>query len=165
MSIVVTMYGTGDAIDDFTVSLFDGEGWSSDSPAYQYCSNINELERKDDKWIHAFIVKENKKIKFVKPGEPAFDALVDLDYYSIRRVITGINDNVLARALKGAKKETLKAVLRNMSKKSARELFENIKCMDTVSSEDVKEAQKQVIKVMQRLSDKGELNFALFDGI
>jgi len=164
MSIVVTMYGTGDAIDDFTVSLLDENSYG-DSPAYEYCSNINELELKDDKWIHAFIVKENKKIKLVKPGEPYFDALVDFDGYSIQRVIRGIDDKVLARALKGANKETLKAVLRNMSKKSARELFKEMKCMDTVSSEDVKEAQKQVIKVMQRLRDKGELNRALSDDI
>jgi len=162
MSIVITMYGTGDAIDDFTVNDFGGDGYRND-PASNYCSNINELELKDDKWIRAFIVKENKKIKLVKPGEPAFDALVDLDGYSIRNVIREIDDKVLAMALKGAKKETLKAVLRNMSKRSARELVENLKCMDTVSSEDVKEARKHVIKTMQHLVDIGEISFALFD--
>jgi hypothetical protein len=155
MSIVVTMYGTGDAIDDFTVTLFDGERYSDD-PANYYCSNINGLELKDDKWIHAFIVKENKKIKLAKPGEPDFDAIGDLNRYSIRRVIEEIDDKVLTRALKGAKKETLKAVLRNMSKTSARELVENLKSMDTVSSEDVKEARKHVIKTMQHLVDIGE---------
>lgn len=154
-TIVVTLCGTGDAIDDFTVTLFDEEGYG-DSPVYKYCSNINELKLKDDKWIHASIVKENKKVKFVKPGEPDFDELVDLDRYSIRSVIREIDDNVLAQALKGAQKETLKAVLRNISKKDASELIENIKRMNTVSSEDVKQARKQVVKVMHRLMDRGE---------
>jgi len=156
-TIVVTLYGTGNTIDDFSVTLFDADIRYNENTIQDYCNNINELELKDDNWIYASIVKENRKIKFVKPVYTDFDVLGVLDNNSVQRVLRKIDSNFLAQALKSAKKETFMAVLRNMSKRAARMLIEDMEYMGPVREIDVKEAQRQIVEIIRHLEDTGEI--------
>jgi len=155
-TIVLTLYGTGEVINDFTITLFDENSYNfGKKSVHAYCSNINELELKDDRWVYASIVKENQKTKLVKPGHTDFDILGTLDDRAIQRVIAEVDSNILAQALKTAKKETLKAVLRNMSKRAAKMLIEGMEYMGPILLRDVKEARKKVVEVIQRLESWG----------
>jgi len=157
-TIVLTLYGTGNAINDFTVTLFDGNSYGYDrNAAVEFCSMINELEIKDDKWIHASVINENRKIKFEKPNYIVFDMLGTLDDLSIQKVHREVNSQELAKALKTAKKETLKAVLRNMSKRAAKMLLEDMEYMGPVRITDVKEAQSHIVEIIRHLEDTGEI--------
>jgi len=91
--IVLTLYGTGKVINDFTITLFDNKSYGfGKSSAQEYCNNINDIELKDDNWIYATIVKKNKKIKFEKPGSYTdFDLLSTLDDISIQKVLRDVN--------------------------------------------------------------------------
>jgi hypothetical protein len=87
-TIVLTLYGTGKVINDFSITLLDNSSnFCGHTTAHDYCSNINELKLRDDNWIYASIVNENQKIKFEKPLNIDFDILSALDDNSIQRVI------------------------------------------------------------------------------
>ena len=157
-TIVITLYGTGNAINDFTVTLFDENrsGWS-ESNVNDYCSNINGLELKDDNWIYAFKVKENEKIKVENPRKSDFDIISTLDDRAIQSVLREVDCIELGKALKSAKKETLKAILRNMSKRAARMLIEDMEYMGPVRSADVDEARRRIVSIIRHLEDTGEI--------
>ena len=157
-SIVLTMYGTGEAINDFTVTLFDAESYRA-STVENYCANINDIELKDNNWIYATIIKENQKIKFEKPIiHTDIDTLCILDNLAIQKVLREVDSNDLCKALKSVKKETLKAVLRNISKRAARMLFENMEYMGPVRSSEVNEAQRKIVSIIKRMEFTGEIN-------
>jgi flagellar motor switch protein FliG len=152
------MYGTRKAISDFSVTLFDNSNYSIETIAEDYCSNINALELKDDNWIHAIIVKENQKIEFIKPRYIDFDMLNTLDNRAIQKVIRKVNNHyVFAKALKSAKNETVIAVLRNISKRAARMLVDNMEYMGPIRFIDVIEARSQVVEIIRGLEKTGEI--------
>jgi len=157
-TIVITLYGTGNAINDFTVTLFDENrsGWN-ESNVNDYCSNINGLELKDDNWIYAFKVKENEKIKVENPRKSDFDIISTLDDRAIQKVLREVDCIELAKALKSAEKKTLKAILRNMSKRAARMLIEDMQYMGPIRSADVNEARERIVKIIRQLEDTGEI--------
>jgi len=164
-TIVLTLYGTGKAINDFTVTLFNKDRHSYDNNTVKdYCSNINELELKDDNWIYATIVKENQKTKFEKPGSYTdFGILGTLDDISIQRVIQKVERYELAKALKSAEKKTRIAILRNMSKKAARMLIEDMEYMGPILSADVNEARRKIVNIIQHLEDTGKITVPRFN--
>jgi flagellar motor switch protein FliG len=156
-TIVLTLYGSGKAINYFTVSLFDNSGHFNNAIAQNYCSNINELELKDENWIYASIVDENKKIKFEKPRQISIDILDAFDARSIQRVIREVDTQELGKALKAVKKEIFGIVLRNMSKRAAMMLIEDMEYMGPVRLEDAQGAQMKILSIIRHLEDIGEI--------
>jgi hypothetical protein len=163
--IVLTLYGTGETIDDLTVTLFDKENYYRDDSIQDYCTNINELELKDNKWIYAFAAKENEKIKIENPLKCDFDIISTLDDKIIQTVIREAGNHELQKALKTAKKETFKAILRNMSKRAAKTLIEGMEYMGPIRLLDVKEAQRKIGSIVRRYKQTTNQIFNLDDFI
>jgi hypothetical protein len=161
-TIVLTMYGTGEAINNVTVTLFYADGYDR-TTVQDYCHNINELELKDDNWIYAFTVKENEKFRLEKPKKfTGLDVLCSLDDHAIQMVIREINHFVLPQALVSADKKTLSAVIRNMSKRAAKMLIENMEYQRRIPKKDIQEAQKKVVDVIQHLAMAGQITVPKF---
>ena len=157
-TIVLTLYGTKEAISDLSITLFDTTGgFYEKSKAQEYCSNINDLELKGDNWVYATIIKENQKNKLIKPGHTNFDVLGSLDDLTIQKLLREINEHELAEALKSAKKNVLSAVLRNMSKRSAIMLIETMEYMGQIPLKQAKEAQKKIVEIINHLEDIGDI--------
>jgi flagellar motor switch protein FliG len=157
-TIVLTMYGTGEVIDNVTVTLFDKSSNYGSDQAQDYCNNINELELKDYKWIHAVKIKENKKIMIEKPRRITdFSILCSLDDQAIQKIVREIDNNLLALALKSTDKNMLIAVLRNMSKRAAKTLIEDMKNMLGISQNDIQDAREKITSIIQHLEDVGEI--------
>jgi len=163
ITIVLTMYGTGDIIDDLTVTHFDDTNYYRNNSIEDYCTNINTLELKDNKWIYAFTVKENEKIKVENPLKCDFDIISTLDDMLIQRVIREVGNSELQIALKSAKKETFKAILRNMSKRTAKTLIEGMEYMGPVRLFEVKEAQRKISSIVRRYKQTSNQTFSLDD--
>jgi flagellar motor switch protein FliG len=151
-TIVLTLYGTKEAISDFSITLFD-----EDRKAFDFCSNINELNLKDDEWVYAAIIRENQKNKLVKTGYTDFDVLCSLDDRTIQKVLREIDKYELAEALKSAKKDVFSAVLRNMSKRSAIMLIEDMEYMGPVMAKHVQKAQNHIVEIIRHLEIFGEI--------
>jgi hypothetical protein len=156
-TIVLTMYGTGKVTNEFSVTLFDTSYRYDDTAAKDYCSNINAFELKDDNWVYAAIIKENQRTKFGNPETIDFDILSTLDNRSIQTVLQNIKHWEFSKALKIAKKEIFYAVLKNMSKRAARMLLEDMKYMGPIRLIDVKDAQSKIVEVILHLEDAGKI--------
>jgi flagellar motor switch protein FliG len=133
-------------------------GFFEKNTVQSYCSNINDIELKDDNWIYADIIEENEKITLKIPEILTyFNILSSLDDLSIQKVLRQISHETLSQALKSADKNILHSVLRNISKIEAKMLIEDIKYSFTVSKEATKEARRNIVKTIRHLEDTGEI--------
>jgi hypothetical protein len=158
--IVLTMYGKNDIIENISVSLFDrNEQYYSEAKwnAVNYCNNINDLELKDGQWIYASIIDENKKIILLKP--PKFDIINRLDDRALQKVLREISNIDLAKALLETTEETKEKVYKNMSKRAARMLNEDMETLKDVNANDIKSSQANIVEIIRRLADHGEIIF------
>ncbi len=85
-----------------------------------------------------------------------FDELVELDDRSIQRVLREVDSMTLTRALKGAKAVAEK-IFRNMSRRAAEMLSEDMEFMGPVRICDIESARSEIIKIVKRLESNGEI--------
>jgi flagellar motor switch protein FliG len=155
-TIVLTLYGNKTTISDFSINLFDGSSWHN-TAAQNYCNNINELELKDDNWVYSTVIEENKKTRFTKPRFYDFNILSSLDDRSIQEVLRKVDNHILGKALKAENKGMFSAILRNMTKRAAIMLIEEMDYMGPIRLKDVQEAQRSIISIIRHLEDTGQI--------
>jgi flagellar motor switch protein FliG len=161
-AIVLTTYGKDDNVECFSISLFNKNephySWSS--KAYNYCDNINALELKDNKWVCAGIIHENKKIILPKrPLQLNFDTINQLDDRSIQKVIRELDTTELVKALLGASEETKEAIFRNCSEKVVELLEDDMEALRGISEKKIKSSQNKILEIIKHLIDCKELVF------
>lgn len=86
-----------------------------------------------------------------------FDNLVDVDDRGIQTLLREIQGEVLQKALKGAEQPLKDKVFKNMSKRAAEMLQDDLEAMGPVRISDVEAAQKEILTVARRLADSGEI--------
>jgi hypothetical protein len=155
-SIVLTVYGQNESTEGISISLFDKSMYSTSSNnAINYCNTINGLELKDNQWIHAGIIDENKKIILQK--HPQFDIINKLADLSLQRILREVSKNDLAKALVNIDESTMEKINRNMTKRSAKMLQEDINALHSIDHNDIKLSRRKIIDAIQRLINTGEI--------
>ncbi|MBW6391416.1 MULTISPECIES: flagellar motor switch protein FliG [Halomonadaceae] len=86
-----------------------------------------------------------------------FENLMDLDDRSIQLVLKEIDTNSLVVALKGAPEGLMEKFLRNMSRRAADLLREDMEARGPIRVSQVEAEQKAVLQVVRRLADSGEI--------
>lgn len=86
-----------------------------------------------------------------------FGSLVEVDDRGIQRLLREISTDSLVLALKGAEEELRDKVFRNMSKRAAEMLREDLEAKGPVRLSEVEGAQKEILSVARRLAESGEL--------
>ncbi|MGF1686040.1 flagellar motor switch protein FliG [Photobacterium japonica] len=86
-----------------------------------------------------------------------FDNLSDVDDRGIQILLRDVPQDLLQKALKGADDTLREKILRNMSKRAAEMLQEDLEAMGPIRVADVEAAQKEILSVARRLSDAGEI--------
>jgi len=86
-----------------------------------------------------------------------FDDLVKLDNKSIQMVLREVASDVLIAALKGAQPELKDLILSNMSSRAAETLREDLESRGPMRLSEVEAQQKEILKVVRRLSDEGQI--------
>ncbi|NIC04312.1 flagellar motor switch protein FliG [Billgrantia bachuensis] len=86
-----------------------------------------------------------------------FENLMDLDDRSIQLVLKEIDTNSLVVALKGAPEGLMEKFLRNMSRRAADLLREDMEARGPIRVSQVEAEQKSVLQVVRRLADSGEI--------
>ncbi len=86
-----------------------------------------------------------------------FDNLIDVDDRGIQTLLRDVPQEVLQKALKGAEDNLREKIYRNMSKRAAEMLQDDIEAMGPIRVSDVEGAQKEILSVARRLADAGEL--------
>lgn len=86
-----------------------------------------------------------------------FDNLLDVDDRSIQVILREISTDVLVVALKGADTALQEKIFKNMSKRAAELLRDDLEAKGPVRVSEVEAAQKEILSVARRLADEGEI--------
>src|SRR6201986_2296636 len=87
-----------------------------------------------------------------------FDNLLDVDDRGIQALLREVGSDTLAVALRGAEPEVQEKVLKNMSKRAAEILKDDMEARGPVKLTDVEAAQKEIVVIAQRLSEEGTIS-------
>jgi flagellar motor switch protein FliG len=86
-----------------------------------------------------------------------FENLLDVDDRGIQLLLREVTNETLILALKGADNNMKEKIFKNMSKRAAEMLRDDLDAMGPVKLSDVETAQKEIIAVARRLAESGEL--------
>jgi len=97
------------------------------------------------------LVEEIRRLMFV------FDDLTKLSDKDIQTVLKNVETSQWAMALKGADDELKQRILGNMSQRAAQLLEEEMDYLGPVKLSEVESVQQQIVDVVRRLEDAGQL--------
>ncbi|MCW8956416.1 MAG: flagellar motor switch protein FliG [Gammaproteobacteria bacterium] len=86
-----------------------------------------------------------------------FENLIDVDDRGIQALLREISSDTLTVALKGADENIKEKILRNMSKRAAEMLREDMEARGPIRLSEVEAAQKEILTTARRLADEGDI--------
>ncbi|PKO33475.1 MAG: flagellar motor switch protein FliG [Betaproteobacteria bacterium HGW-Betaproteobacteria-7] len=86
-----------------------------------------------------------------------FENLMDIDDRSIQMILREIQSDSLILALKGASPDLREKIFKNMSQRAAEMLREDLESKGPVRLSEVEAEQKEILKVVRRLADEGQI--------
>lgn len=86
-----------------------------------------------------------------------FDNLSDVEDRGIQAILREVSTDVLVLALKGADTSLQEKIFRNMSKRAAELLRDDLEAKGPVRVSEVEDAQRDVLSTARRLADEGEI--------
>ncbi|MCK7595150.1 flagellar motor switch protein FliG [Pseudomarimonas salicorniae] len=89
-----------------------------------------------------------------------FDDLGNLDDRAIQTMLREVPNDKLGLALRGGDPKVKEKILKNMSQRAAQILQEDMEAKGPVRLSEVEEAQKEILGIVRRLADEGQLQMA-----
>ena len=86
-----------------------------------------------------------------------FENLIDVDDRGVQTLLREVPGELLQKALKGADDQLKDKFMKNMSKRAAEMMLEDLAAMGPVRVSDVEAAQKEILSIARRLADAGEI--------
>ena len=86
-----------------------------------------------------------------------FENLIDVDDRGVQSLLREVPGELLQKALKGADDQLKDKFMKNMSKRAAEMMLEDLAAMGPVRVSDVEAAQKEILSIARRLADAGEI--------
>ena len=86
-----------------------------------------------------------------------FDNLIDIDDRGIQTMLREVQSDALVIALKGAQEEMREKIFKNMSQRAAEMLREDLESRGPVRLSEVEAEQKEILKVVRRLAEEGQI--------
>ena len=119
---------------------------------------LNSVDRGTEKYIMETLEIEDVELaEEIKKRMFVFEDIVTLDSTSIQRFIREVDNNELAIALKGATEEVQEIIFKNMSKRMAEMIKEDMEFMGPIRLRDVEEAQQKIVNIIRKLEEAGEI--------
>ena len=87
-----------------------------------------------------------------------FDNLKDVDDRGIQMLLREVQTDTLILAMKGADETLKEKIFKNMSKRAAETLRDDLEAKGPVRVSDVETAQKEILTVARRMADAGEIS-------
>jgi flagellar motor switch protein FliG len=88
-----------------------------------------------------------------------FENLMDIDDRGIQILLREVQSDSLVIALKGAAWELREKIFKNMSSRASEMLREDLEAMGPIRVSEVEAQQKQILQIVRRLADEGQLVF------
>lgn len=135
-------------------------GSDASSVAHNILLSLDESSRRN---IEARLLTERKDTlrEIIKASFWYFSDIIYLDDRAIQKCLREIDNATLAKALKGGEYTVINKITRNMSKRAATMLLEDMEYMGPVRKKDVYEAQEEFIRIVKKLEEKGEIVVAI----
>ena len=86
-----------------------------------------------------------------------FDNLADVDDRGIQSLMREVSSDVLVLALKGADEAIKETIFKNMSKRAAELLRDDLEAKGPVRISEVESAQKEILTIARRMAEAGEI--------
>ena len=86
-----------------------------------------------------------------------FENLIDLDDRGVQALLREVPGDQLQRAIKGADEQLKDKIFKNMSKRAAEMMQDDLEAMGPIRVSEVEAAQKEILTIARRLSDAGEI--------
>jgi flagellar motor switch protein FliG len=86
-----------------------------------------------------------------------FENLMDIDDRSIQLILREVQSDSLILALKGASPDLREKIFKNMSQRAAEMLREDLESKGPVRLSEVEAEQKEILKIVRRLADEGQI--------
>ena len=119
---------------------------------------LNTVDRSTEKHImESLEIEEPELADEIRKKMFVFEDILLLDDRAIQRVLRDVDNNDLAIALKNANEEVQGVIFKNLSKRLAAMIKEDMEFMGPVRMKDVEEAQQKIVGVIRRLEDAGEI--------
>ncbi|MCB1199483.1 MAG: flagellar motor switch protein FliG [Leptospiraceae bacterium] len=119
---------------------------------------LNQVDRGTEKSIIEALEEEDPELaEEIKKKMFVFEDIVLLDDKSIQRVMREIDMQDLAKALKAVDTDVQEKIFRNMSKRAAALLREDMEFMGPIRIKDVEEAQQKIVNIIRKLEEDGEI--------
>ncbi len=87
-----------------------------------------------------------------------FDNLKEVDDRGIQALLREVSSDVLIIALKGSDEEMKEKIFKNMSKRAAELLRDDLEAKGPVKISEVEGAQKDILTIARRMADAGEIS-------
>ncbi len=131
---------------------------SVDAKIKKMADMLRLLEKSDRMELLAAIAEQDaEKADKIKEYLYQFEDLLAIADRSMQKLLSQIDSKNLAMALKGSSDAIREKVMNNLSKRARESLEEEMEFLASVSANQIKEAQKTVVDVIQRLDQAGEL--------
>ncbi|MDR2864188.1 MAG: flagellar motor switch protein FliG [Spirochaetaceae bacterium] len=122
---------------------------------------LNLVDRSSEKQIIEALEEEDPELaEEIKKKMFVFEDIVMLDDRSIQKVLREVDTQELSKALKSVDSEVQDKIFRNMSKRAAQMLKEDMEFMGPVRLKDVEESQQKIVSIIRHLEDTGEVVIA-----
>ncbi|CDF58020.1 flagellar motor switch protein FliG [Thermobrachium celere] len=119
---------------------------------------LNNVDRTTEKSILEELDRHQPELaEKIRDSMFVFEDIISLDNASIQRILREVDMKVLALALKGCSEEVANIIYSNMSKRAAQTLKEDLEFMGPVRLVDVEKAQQQIVSIIRRLDEAGEI--------
>jgi flagellar motor switch protein FliG len=119
---------------------------------------LNNVDRGTEKIIIEALEEEDPELaEEIKKRMFVFEDIVLLDDRSIQKVLREVDTQELAKALKGVDNDVQEKIFRNMSKRAASLLREDMDFMGPIRLRDVEEAQQKIVNIIRKLEDAGDI--------
>ncbi|WP_350344948.1 flagellar motor switch protein FliG [Proteinivorax tanatarense] len=122
---------------------------------------INKVDRGTEKSIFESLEVDDPELtEEIRRKMFVFEDVINLDNQSIQRIIREVTNQELSMALKVASEEVSEKIFKNMSKRQADLIKEEMEFMGPVRLRDIEEAQQKIVNLIRKLEETGEIIIA-----
>jgi flagellar motor switch protein FliG len=143
------------------LSTLSSEDYTAAGGVESIVEILNLVDRASEKQIIESLEDEDPELaEEIKKRMFVFEDVVMLDDRAIQKVLREVDTQEMAKALKSVDTEVQDKIFRNMSKRAAGMLKEDMEFMGPVRLKDVEEAQQKIVAIIRKLEDSGVIVIA-----
>jgi flagellar motor switch protein FliG len=151
-TMVLTMYGKGNVAETVSVARFEKR-----EAAINYIESI-ESRPLAEGWASCDIIEDFRGYELARKKVYIFEnTILRLSDREIQKVLRETDTQELSTALRDTNEDVKKAFFRNMSKRAAEMLQEDMEFMGPARKIEIQDSRKKICATIQRLEATGDI--------